>query len=233
MRIRSSAVHSEPLIVSSPDAPRHVAEAQNDRSPSSFVRSDASERMRELRANLLGRKPLSAGQPMTLVVADPDRHAGTNRLAADLAIASARLGYQVLLVDANIATAGLHQLFRMPNDHGVSDMSLWAGRGEAEIHATAVAGLSLLAAGPPVANPAETIERLALCNRLRQLGGRYDTILIDVTAQPAPEAAAAAAGSDGVILAVRRDRTRIASIRRTIAAFADRQVESLGLVPVA
>jgi Mrp family chromosome partitioning ATPase len=188
--------------------------------------------MRELHATLVGRHSLVKSDPITIAVADPERKIGASALTADLACASAKLGYRVLLVDANISRPSQHKLFQVRNDRGVSDIAQWAPLGEDGIVETAIRGLSLLPAGPYVPDTAETIERLELCERLRRIGRNFDTILVDVTAQDLPEAAAAAIGSHGVLLAVRRDRTPIQVIRRAVAALSDRNVAILGMVPL-
>src|ERR1700761_3350495 len=173
------------------------------------IGTSLGERIRELHATLVGRHSQVKSDPITIAVADPERRIGGSELTADLACASAKLGYRVLLVDANISRPSQHKLFHVRNDRGVSDIAHWASLGDEGIIETAVRGLSLLPAGPYVPDTAETIERLELCERLRRIGRSFDTILVDVTALDLPEAAAAAVGSRGVLLAVRRDRTPI------------------------
>lgn len=190
-------------------------------------------RMREFRAALIGRLPAVANGPVTVVVAAAETGPRAGALAADLASASAQVGYDVLLVDANIARPSQHARFGMPNERGVSDMAEWMADGTQGIRATPVRGLAVITAGPFVANHAEMMERLGLCRRLAKIGRHLDMIVVDASALELSEAAATAGGSDGVIIVAERHRTPIAAIRRTAMAFADRGVAALGTVLVA
>lgn len=191
---------------------------------------EMTEDMRSLHAALFGRNAARGDLLALLVVAGADRETPTSIVAANFAVVVAHLGYNVLLVDANLADPIQHRLFRLPNRIGVTTFLTQEDARESVIAETAIPNLSVLPSGPAVPDPAELFERLPACPRLRNIAHHYDVILIDAGMHSPDIVASIAGGSDGAVLVVKRHRTAISQVRRLIDSFADRGVQTLGAV---
>jgi protein-tyrosine kinase len=191
---------------------------------------EMTEDMRSLHAALFGRNAARGDLLALLVVAGADVETPTSLVAANFAVVVAQLGYNVLLVDANLAEPIQHRLFRLPNRLGVTTFLTDDEARESAISETAIPNLSVLPAGPAVPSAAELFERLPACPRLRNVAHHYDVILIDAGTHSPDIVASIAGGSDGAVLVVKRHRTAISQVRRLIASFADRGVQTLGAV---
>jgi non-specific protein-tyrosine kinase len=114
-------------------------------------------------------------------------------------------------------------MFGLALGPGLSN-ALAAHATEPVISATAVPGLSLLAAGDPPPNPAEFVASVRLTELLDHLRSRFDRILIDTPpAGILTDAAVLAPRVDGVILVVSAGHTR-----RDLARRAHQQLETVG-----
>ena len=135
---------------------------------------------------------------------------GKSFIATNLAIAFAQANLRTVLVDLNLRTPHLHSLFDVEARTGVSSILEGTAVADAEaLHTIDPPGrLSLLAAGPRVANPQELISGQALESMLDDLERSFDVVILDVPSwdSGADAQLIAAAGGDAVIVA-RTDRT--------------------------
>lgn len=104
----------------------------------------------------------SLGQPRHYVFFDHEDSIRKSVCLASLGIVSARAGLKVLLIDANFEQPYLHTLFNLPSEKGLGtlftqeenlDEKVYAELVSSCIQSTAFANLSLLAAGPALADP--------------------------------------------------------------------------------
>lgn len=161
-------------------------------------------------------------RPRVIVLTSANPKEGKTTVASNLALALAEMGRRVLLIDGDMRKPRLHDIFRLPNEWGLSD--LLEGRKppkgrEAQVIKTGYDELYLLPAG----TAAKKIPRLLHSPRVAEFLTRarqdYDTVLID-TPPMALIADARDLGrlADGVILVVRSTETT----RETAAAASQR-----------
>jgi len=184
---------------------------------------------RRLRSTLSAMKGAD-GEPLRVVVlAAVDTRAEAGLLIANLAVAFAQTGYRTLLVDANFGAPVQHELFRVSNRTGLSAVLADGQAGEA-IQPTAINGLSVLPCGPAVRNYAELLDRAGLYAALRELADDYDLVLVDASHDDPGIAVAAAEGTDGTIVAVRRDASSMAQLKSLVEQLESRGAPVLGTV---
>lgn len=167
----------------------------------------------------------------SLVVMCVDSGDGASFFNANLAVAFAQLGKQTLLVDANLRRPRQHRIFNIHGRYGLSD--LLAGRAGAEpvSKIDAFPCLSVLPAGTMAPNPQELISHDAFRMALDGMSSRFDVILVDVPAcATAADALVTAARVGGVLLVVRKDKTRLADIATINTQLAHSRIHVVGSV---
>ncbi|AIY42100.1 Tyrosine-protein kinase Wzc [Collimonas arenae] len=169
------------------------------------------EVLRSIRSQLMLRW-FTAGRKK-LAIASVNPGDGTSLLAANLAVVFSQLGEQTLLVDANLRAPRQHQIFNLPAERGLADVL--AGRSGLDMVAMveSFVDLSLLPAGSPVPNPQELFNRASFGVLNQTLCDRFDIVLYDTPAfLSSADALIVAARAGGVLLVVRKDRTRVADL---------------------
>ena len=134
----------------------------------------------ELYRGLLARIGFASGHARTLMVASAGSSDGKSAVAANLALAYAEAGRNVVLVDADYRSPHLHSFFGVSNDRGVTNVLVdfdvplaWV------IVPTAHPRLRLMPAGPPpprLAGPLGARQVDALLGSLLQVA---DTVVFD------------------------------------------------------
>ncbi len=143
-----------------------------------------------------------------ITVAGVDTGDGATELAAALAAAQARVGRQVLLIDAQLSTsrsAGVTDLFGAAGRHGLRDALRDPG-GVPSLYATPLTGLQVLAAGT---GTLAGLSPDALARVLFALRRQFDVIVIDAGGLLAGlDASVTAAISDRVLAVADREQRR-------------------------
>ncbi len=82
---------------------------------------------------------------------------GSTTTVTNLGITLAQAGKRVIIVDANVRTPELHQVFQTPNDFGFTDLlnNPDAETLERALHATSIRNLNVIPSGPQPVNPWE------------------------------------------------------------------------------
>jgi capsular exopolysaccharide synthesis family protein len=168
----------------------------------------------------------------TLGITSCFRGEGVSTVAAHLsATAAAGSGQRVLLVDANVAQPSAHKTFSVALEPGLSDVLLDPERLPAAVHATAVAGLSILPAGGDSRTPGENCGESALADALEALRTAFDLLVFDLppaTLLNFPSSLASML--DGVLWIVQAQRVPLEAALRTKELLAKMHVQLLGTV---
>ncbi|MCC2962415.1 chain length determinant protein tyrosine kinase EpsG [Massilia sp. IC2-278] len=187
------------------------------------------ESLRAIRSQLMLRWFARGHRALAVLGADPDD--GAALFAANLAVVFSQLGEQTLLVDANLRAPRQHDVFGLRARQGLSD--LLAGRADLDVvlRVGGFVDLSVLPAGTLPPNPQELLSRDTFRTLDASLASRYDVVLYDLAPFGAgADALAVAARAGGVLLAVRKDHTRVVQLARMSEQLAEAGAEVVGAV---
>jgi len=242
---KALAKTKQPLLVS--NSAGSFAEVPAKRSPVTptgrelIVYADpcsvASEAHRVVRTALL----LSSADnpPQVMIFTSGNAGEGKTVTAINQALALVQGGGRVLLIDADIRQPRLHQVFNVPNGHGLSSFLAGVSGIESVIHemtsngAAKVNGngngngangngaghLYVVPSGPMSPNPAELLGGRRMAQLVQDLRSQFDYILFDTPpVLPVADVAVLSKVSDGVVLVVHGQHTPI----EVVAACRDR-----------
>ena len=188
-------------------------------------RGAQAEEYRVLRTNLEF-AALAADEIRTVLITSAVEQEGKSTVSGNLALALARSGKRVCLVDLDLRRPYIHRFFHLLHGRGVTDVAL--GRvtlddalTEIDMAQSAFAAgdgdhgsLHVLASGPLPPDPGEFVATRKLANILAELRNRYDMVVID--SPPllrVGDAMTLSSRADGLILL-----TRLNAIKRPDAA---------------
>jgi len=135
---------------------------------------------------------------------------GKSTVACNAAVALARAGSRVLLVDADLRRGTQHALFSVSNEPGLSSY-LQGGTDTVDsmVSATDVDNLTLMPSGAPMQNPIPFLHAERFHALLRDLRGWYEYIILDLPpVRSAADALIVAPLADAVILVAASGQTR-------------------------
>jgi capsular exopolysaccharide synthesis family protein len=150
-------------------------------------------------------------RPRVIALTSANPREGKTTVASNLALALAEIGRRVLLIDGDLRKPRLHDIFKVPNAWGLSDLLAGTDPPEGSVGtgiATGYRDLFLLPAGSEpssISNLLHSARAIQLLKRMRQ---EYDMVIIDTPPMlQMPDARVVAKLADGVILVVRSART--------------------------
>lgn len=188
----------------------------------SAPRSAGAEAFRTLRTNLLFTQAARALKTITVTSASPAE--GKTTVSSNLAVAFAQQGLRVIVLDCDLRKPRLHEPFAIPRTPGLTDVALGTATLEDAVRATAVEGLSVLAAGTLPPNPAEFVGGGRMQALLGEIAERYDIVIVDTPpVLAAADAAVLASRADGTVIVLRAGQTG-----RGAAQHAVRQLNTVG-----
>lgn len=192
--------------------------------------SPQAEEIRKLRTELLLRW-FNAGHNV-LAFTSPASKDGRSYLIANLAVAFAQMRKMTLLVDANMRTPRIHQMFNVSDSVGLSTiLSGRASHYDGVNSVVALPGLYVLPAGPIPPNPLELLGRTALTTLLKSLTERYQVVLIDTPcASTSTDASIIAERAGGALVLVRKDVTRTNELKKITDVLAAARTPIVGTV---
>jgi capsular exopolysaccharide synthesis family protein len=162
--------------------------------------SPVAEAYRRLRVNLV-----SAGkeEPLcTVLIAAASSSKDKPQVVANLAVAFAKVGQRVILVDCDLRHPGQHTLFGVSGNSGVTT-AVKDEKAPLPLQATEVPGLQLLPAGPRIDVPSDLLASPAMGRLVKRLSGEADVVLFDAPpVTVATDAAELATQVDGVLLTI-------------------------------
>jgi capsular exopolysaccharide synthesis family protein len=147
----------------------------------------------------------NGSEPARVVqVTSPNAGDGKSTLSSNLGVSIAQSGQRTLLIDADMRSPRLHQVFGIAAQAGLSSViSGRLGWREAVV-STPIAGLSLLTAGLRPDNPSELLTSPRFKVLLDELRSEYDFVVIDTPPLlSVTDPAVVAPRVDGVLLTIR------------------------------
>lgn len=172
-----------------------------------------AESIRLLRTQIIAQHIKPGRRAMAFVA--PVDGVGCSYLAANVAAALSQIGTKTLLVDANLRSPRIDQIFGLAaNGPGLSSyLSLDVARPERVVHANVLPNLSVITAGPPVARPQELLSSTRFRDGMNMLLREYDIALFDTPpANSCADALTIASVIGYAVIIARRDRTFVADV---------------------
>lgn len=190
-----------------------------------------AEHFRSLRSQLLMRAWPEGETRRALALISPDVGDGRSWTAANTAVTLAQLGARTLLVDANLRSPRLHELFKLPNGSGLSGVLSGRADHDSIVQVSAVEGLYVLPAGATPPNPLELVERASFAQLLRELVAKFDHVIVDTPAAAlGADAAVVAARCGSALLLARKDKSAFVALQELVASFAGSHARIAGVV---
>jgi len=192
-------------------------------------RSPAGEAFRILGSSILS---LASGQlPKTLLIASAEPGAGKSTVLANLAIAMAQAGRQVIVVDSDLRAPCLHEVFDLDNELGVSNVILDLSGMDRALQDTKIQGVRVLPSGPVPPNPAELLGLSKMEELIKRLAEDTDIVLLDSPPMLAiADTAVLAPMVDGVLLVAARHQATGKCIQKALRQLDMVGAKALGLV---
>jgi succinoglycan biosynthesis transport protein ExoP len=178
-------------------------------------RSAMSEAFQSLRSAL--QFSTADGFPKTLLVTSPWPRSGKTTTAFAVSQFVARLGFRVLLIDADLRNPSVQALVGVDGGLGLSSLLTGAAVLKETVQSTAYVNLFAVTAGPHAPNPAELLAGPRIRALLEEAGAVFDMIVIDgppiMGLADAPMIGSVVAGS---LLVVEAGRTTRAQVRLSL-----------------
>jgi len=187
------------------------------------------EALRGLRSQLMLR--WFADDRKALAIVGSGAGEGASYTAANLAVVFSQLGERTLLIDADLRTPRQHDVFKLRNRQGLSDVLAGKAGLDAIERIPAFVDLSVLPAGTVVPNPQELLGRPAMIDLLERLGAHYDVILLDTSpAALGADAQTVTARAGGALMVARKNYTRLNAAAALKEQLASAGAEVVGTV---
>ncbi|HEX8219057.1 MAG TPA: polysaccharide biosynthesis tyrosine autokinase [Chloroflexia bacterium] len=191
-------------------------------------KSPISEAFRVLRTNIQFSSPDAPVRSIAVTSAGPGE--GKSFTASNLAVVMAQAGKRVVLVDADLRKPTLHQLFKLPNTRGLTNLIVNEPL-ELEDVAQPIAelpNLSVITSGPLPPNPSELLDSHRVQELMSRLVEKTDMVVYDT-----PPAGVV---SDALILCTRVDAALLvigaSTTRRDVIARVVQSLQKVGVTHV-
>lgn len=150
----------------------------------------------------------------------------------NLAVASARTGQRVVLVDADLRRPMVHTYLETPDHRGLVDVLAGTVELGEALQFSEVGRVDVLVSGPVPTNPNELLGSETMLRTIRQLESDYDLVVIDTPpVLPVADALSIAVHVDAVVIVARLGQTTRDRLRRTKEALANVRANVVGVVP--
>ena len=193
--------------------------------------SPRAEGFRALRSQLMMRLFTEERPGHALAVISPGVGDGKTYCAANLAVTLAQLGGRTLLVDADMRSPRMHEVFNLKNQAGLS--GILSGRADKQViqQVPGMPSLFVLPVGTTPPNPLELVERPAFGLLMRELVIKFDHVVVDTPgAVHGSDAAVIAARCGAALVVARKDASRTDDLRELVASLAGAPVKMAGVV---
>src|SRR5262249_9434372 len=170
-------------------------------------RSAAAEAFRTVRTALM----LSEAPPKKFTITSPEPGDGKTLVLTNLAVAFAKSGLRVLLIDGDLRRPRLREIFQLPRTSGLAELLQQPEVRDTDlansIHTTHLLNLDLLPSGVNPPNPTELMTGERFGKILAWAEKRYDRILCDTPPLLAvSDCALIGRQLDGALLLIRADK---------------------------
>lgn len=188
-----------------------------------------AEAARSIRTNLMFMNPDRPYKKLLVSSAAPSE--GKTTVACSIAIAFAQGGQRVCIVDCDLRRPRLHRIFRRAGDAGVTNVLVGDATIDEVAKPTVVDNLWSIPAGPTPPNPADMLHSERFKAFLRELGERFDRVIIDSPPLVAvTDSAIISTYVDGSVFVVRAFKTSKQLSQQGLRALRDVDAPVVGAV---
>jgi len=175
--------------------------------------SPVVEQLRALRSQMMLRWIEKSRN--TLAIVSPARGEGRSFVAANLAVVFSQLGEKTLLIDADMRSPKLHDLFKQENKIGLSNVlagrNTWA---DAVSRIPGLMDLTVLTSGPIPPNPQELLSRNSFNSFFDEVKNSFDIVIVDTPCgQQYSDVQLIAARCGAAIAIARKDLTQVSALK--------------------
>ncbi|HEY3414957.1 MAG TPA: polysaccharide biosynthesis tyrosine autokinase [Armatimonadota bacterium] len=191
--------------------------------------SGVAEAFRMVRSNI---KFMAVDKSLrTIMVTSAGKGEGKSTTAANLAIALAQDGRNVVLVDGDLRRPSVHKQFGVPNATGLTN-AIVGGLPTGEVSLdVGLENLRIVTAGPIPPNPAELLDSERFAKIVEELRAAYDIVVFDAPPVLGVADASVLGGRcDGVVLVVAAGEVEKKAARRTVQMLQQARAHILGVV---
>lgn len=114
-----------------------------------------------------------------LMVSGPSPKVGKTFVSMNLAAVSAMANQSVLLIDGDLRRGHFHDVFKVDNEQGLSDLLVGDVTMEAVIRKSEIEGLDFLTRGRIPPNPSELLMSKQFDEFMKSVSAQYDLVIID------------------------------------------------------
>jgi len=189
------------------------------------------EAFRDLRTQLLTSIMGPGPERSALAIVSADVDEGKTFVAANLATAFSQLPGRTLLIDADLRTPRLHEVFGAEASTGLS--GILAGRTEPNVIRPVghLPNLYLLPAGTVPPNPTELLQRASMSLLLRELLSKFDNVLVDTpAASHGPDARIIATHCGAAMLVGRKRLSKTADMQALLKHLTKSKIKIAGVL---
>ncbi len=122
---------------------------------------------------------LTAMESNCVAVTSWSKGEGKSTATVNLAISFAKMGKRILLIDTDLRRPNLHNLLKLRNESGVSDIIAQFGDFEEAVHRDVIPCLDVLTSGAIPPNPSELLASPYFAELVKKAKAEYDYVIMD------------------------------------------------------
>ncbi|MEJ2352630.1 MAG: polysaccharide biosynthesis tyrosine autokinase, partial [Anaerolineales bacterium] len=192
-------------------------------------RSHFAESLRNIRTNILF--SFTEPEQKTVVITSPGPMEGKTFISCNLAVAMAKMGRRVLLIDADMRKPRVHKVFNLEAKPGLSHLIVGRCELQEALRNTWLKHLQVIPAGKIPPNPSELLGSRRMQRLLAQLKEYYEFIVFDTPPVLSVTDGAVLSGvMDGAVLTVKASETTKECAQLALKNLADVRARVLGVI---
>lgn len=155
---------------------------------------------------------------------------GSTTIVANIGLSLAREGHKVLVIDANLKSPEIHEMFKIPNKSGLTHV-LEGKIALEEAIKEIDCNLSVLTAGNTTLNPTLLFDSTRMANTIKEAKGKYGFVFVDyANLRNSHDADILSSSLDGTVLVVNESKTKHPVIKALIAPLVQKKANIIGAI---
>jgi len=155
---------------------------------------------------------------------------GSTTIVANIGLSLAREGHKVLVIDANLKSPEIHEMFKIPNNSGLTHV-LEGKIALEEAIKEIDCNLSVLTAGNTTLNPTLLFDSTRMANTIKEAKGKYGFVFVDyANLRNSHDADILSSSLDGTVLVVNESKTKHHVIKALIAPLVQKKANIIGVI---